>query len=120
MEKAHLSPLQPEDRGGDKRALLGCGLQGFKWENERHRKVSPPKVVHRALLCLSFSSSTLPLPTYLPPSLSALPLPLRPHRNSLSLSPACAPVLSAFQRFMHETNYALLIWKLAALLLTFI
>lgn len=37
----------------------------------------------------------------------------------VSRTPACAPA-RAFQRFMHETNYALLIWKLAALLLTFI
>lgn len=103
----------------------GWGQAGYAWvwstsgrmegTGRYHPQMWYIELCLTSVVCVYFSS---PLPSHLPTSLSALPL--HPHRNSLSLLPACALVLSAFQWFMHETNYALLIWKLAALLLTFI
>lgn len=65
-----------------------------------------------------FHSIHTPLPTPPPrsPPHPSLPFPSSSQRLILSHQPApCAS-----ERFLHETNYALLIWKLAAFPLTFI
>lgn len=103
----------------------GWGQVGYAWvwstigrmegTERSHPQMWHIELCRTSVVCVCISAHHCP-PTFPHPFLLFLFILTETH----CLSPACALMLSAFQRFMHETNYALLIWKLAALLLTFI
>lgn len=121
--------LERPSWGNSEAGPLGMSRAGPYWVGYESLSPQPKEKVLQTINMRTFAAQMhlcftqpTPLSQHLLPTLLPLPIPsllfflILPKTNCLSHQPAPG----ASERFLHETNYAPLIWKLAAFPLTFI